>query len=454
MILRLQAELQMRSTLSKIAPRVNLPSGLRWNEESALVEIEIPALPEQAARLLVRGGFQQDPENKYSWAPVKKAERGSLQILVIATAEEWEQLEKAISKLPRSKPLKPLTQMHLEWPLGHPAFHSLKAGDFPLGDIILRLLPEDDQIVLLAPIDVKGVEDLKNSGYALQPIDDWQEEIWWEQLEMGRLLKPEMLMQENDPQGAPFLALHGMQNSLAHPVFMRPFLPPLEGVDHNEMRRIIQDTIESSTELQLAWDMEESSESDATFHQEYLGFNRDDLDLLLRAHIAISENLSDPYFEIADLEEDEEDDWLSHVFSLMVTASVCGSRFARAELARSGYDTSLDNRLGDRDCMDLASGILHFTDALYDAVGDDRAAHIWSLDRRTSRIAEQILDDTLLDAMPAGVDPELVVYDLYLSFDLGVRYQMARVAPLLLVPHGYHAELESEDAADSEDKLG
>jgi len=447
----LHADIKTPVQVDIAVPRIKLPNGTRWHEEPTMIEIALPVLPEQAARFLSKTGFKRSETSSYLWEFEHENSAVQLTATVVASSEEWDDFEKSLSKTPRGKTPKPILTMHLDWPFNHPAFQSMKAGEFQMGDAVLRVLPENDQLIISVPVDRNMIEEIKDIGYAIHPLDDWQEEVWWDQLTIARLLKPEVLIAETKFV-SPYLTLHGMQNSLAHPIFMRPFLPALPQVDHGEMSRIIRETINNSAELELAWDSEEAEGMEAAFQQEYLGFDHDDLDLLLRVPVSLTENLALENFG-DDIDEDQ-DEWLSQVFSLLVISSICGSRVARAELARRGYDTSLDKRLGERDCMDLATGVLHFADALYDAIGDTRAAHLWSLERRAAMQAEIILDEMIMDNMPDGIDEDICICDVFLSFDLGVRYQMARVAPELLQeydiekPHGGEANDDPGDASN------
>ena len=442
----IQADITRQVDGAPNAPKIKLPDRVRWSEGPTSLEITLQAEPAQVARFLYRAGFYRSDLNPCLWESIQEDPDTELTVTVVASEDDWDHFNQALDKIPRSKTIKPMTTMHVEWPFGHPAFSALKAGDFILGDTLVRVLPEDDRILLSTPFGLESVENIKKIGYALHPLDEWQEEIWWDDMIMGRLLKPEILLNDS-PFVSPWLTLYGMQNSLAHPTFMRPFLPPLENIDEKELARIITDTVNSSDDLQLAWEEEEEEEMEATFQREYMGFDPDDLDLLLRVPMAMTENLGAELF--GDDLDDDEDEWMSQVFSLLTIAGVAGSRMARAELARKGYDVGLENRLGDQDCMDLANGVLQFADAISDAVGDGRAAHIWSLERRGARLGETILEDLLLENMPQGVDIELAACDLYLSFDLGVRYQMARVAPELLQVVEPPNELDPEQDPES-----
>jgi hypothetical protein len=426
------------------APAISLPCGARWQETSTSWTLTVAAEPTQVARLVRLGGLAADPDRPYRFLPKTLPERGELIVTVAGSAEEWHLFETEAKRRTRrnAELYQNLEQMYLEWPLPHPSLASLKPGEFDLGDCIVRLLPDSCSLEIVAPIDAAVVEAMNASGFTLHPISDWKEQVVWDDTGMGILLKPEQAdIDENGPtppflmlHGLENLMLHGLENSLGHPVLMRPFPATLEGVDEEQMVRLIRSTHEMGEELGRSVAVEgveadlDSAEMEMTFQVEYAGIDPDDMPIILHLLYGLAEGQAEQAYG----DEDPPEEWATSVVSALIASLLSGSRAMRAELAHRGWDASLERRLGERDTMALVYGVMYTADALRRAVGDARSGRVWSLPMPAALTAERVLQECA--AAAALQKTRDVLADIFLCFDLGARYQLARVAPDVLTP--------------------
>lgn len=431
MIVLLEATLSGMGSPPPSAPALQLADELAWSEDPLRWQLKLPATPEQVAQMIRRHSLPQDPEHPYVFA--SRHENAEIRLTVACQAGEWEELEAELRKegKPRTSQV-PSNLLKLEWPFLHPALSQLSKGTVKLGPAWLQCSPSESRMVMYLPADDELLETLRLAGYVLQPSSDWQEDVMWGEVIMGRIFKPEREGRHTPEGPAPFLMLHGLASSLGNPLLMRPFAAPLEISDIDEMMRIVEQSCQEPAELEI--DDEDISDLDRTFRKEYAGFSADDLEMLMRTAIGFTEGIATDTCELYDIEELEEE-WMRSVFRTLVTAIISGSRVARAELARAGHDTSLDRGLGEEKLSALINGQLTFADATRRAIRDDRAWRCWSLGWGAAQTIEGLLAELLADELPEEPAPEGVLGDLLVCFDLGVRYQMARVAPeLLAVP--------------------
>ena len=428
MIILLEASMKGMGAPPPSAPALQMPGGVSWSEDPLRWQLSLPAEPTQVAAMIRRHKLQADIEHPYLWS--SQEGNAELRLTVASQDSEWKLLQKALQdqEKVRNSPLGH-DQLRLEWPFLHPALSQLKKGNMRIGPAWLECSPADSRMVMYLPADSQTIDSLRESGYLLQPSNEWQEDIMWGEVIMGRLLKPSSETEPGPEGSAPFLILHGLESSLVNRSLMRPFAAPLEIAEREEMLRIIKESCQEQADLLPPED--ETDSMDRTFRQEYSGFAIDDLELLLRTAIGFTEGIATDCCEDHDLESLSEE-WMRQVFQVMVASLIAGSRVARAELARAGYQTALEQELGESNLSDLINGQLSFADAMRRAVRDNRAWRCWSLQWGDAQAAELILEELLEQELPQDPAPEAVLGDILVCFDLGVRYQMARVAPLLL----------------------
>lgn len=434
------------------APAVTLPCATRWNEDATSWTLTLEASAEQAAQLVRLAGFVADEVHPYRFAPRREVERGQLSLTIAASGEEWQLFGEELQRRGRrrGRSLEGFRRMHLEWPLLHPALASLKPGQFELGENIVKILPDTQRLEVLAPVDMDTINAMTVSGYTLHPMDDWKERVVWEDSAMGLLLKPEQLDVDEDAPTPPFLMLHGLENSLAHPVLMRPFPATLATLDLRDMERLIAETHRDSDSMEVVGSDDvhsgfDSEDLQAISQIEYAGIDPEDMPIFLNVVFGLTEGLAESAFD----DDDPSDDWIGAVTTTLIASLLSGSRLMRAELAHRGCDTALEKRLGERETMTLAYGAMYSADALRRAVGDPRAGRVWSLPLRAALRAEQVLQECVSATLDSdNIPTEELLGDMFLCLDLGVRYQLARVAPDVL--SGPVMTADTEDAAHQE----
>ena len=428
MILMIEAVMRGMGAPPPSAPALSLKQSVSWSEDPLRWQLSLPATPEEAAQMIRRHQLEINPEHPYLWNKVDGS--SEIRLTVACEGAEWDQLQEYLSEDGRLRGASaPQDRLQLEWPFLHPALSNLKKGTVKLGEIYLHTSPTDNRMVMYLPADQELLDTLRENGYLLQPVNEWQEDVMWGEVVMGRILKPRLEGTETPEGPAPFLMLHGLSSALGNREMMRPFSAPLEITDAEELERIIR---ESASNIQdIAPDEEEMDDLERTFRQEYAGLAPDDLELLLRTVIGFTEGIATDTCEAYELNELPEE-WMRQTFQVLVTAMITGSRVARAELARAGFETDLSHELGENLLSDLINGQLTFADAMRRAIRDDRSWRCWSLPWGAAQIAEGLLPELLSEELPDDPPPDAILGDLITCFDLGVRYQMARVAPRLL----------------------
>jgi len=430
------------------APAISLPAAVRWQENSTSWTFISDITPAQAARLVRLGGFQADPDLPYRFWPAKPPARGQLTLTLSAGLAEWQTFQQEMEQRPRRRrDTYTITQaMHLEWPLLHPALSCVRLGEFEVGQSLLRFMPDTGRMEVVAPVNSDVISAMTNSGYQLHPVDDWKEQVTWNDAVMGLLLKPEQLHTAEGEETPPFLLLHGLEHSLGHPLLMRPFLSTLPAMDISELERIIGQTAQMEDHEPVEPDGIEDPDTAQmlaqTYQEEWSGIDQQDMPILLHMLFALAEGVAEV---IADSDEPDEET-VGEAATTLLVGLLCGSRVMRAELAHRGYETTLgERRLGERETMALAYGGMYTAEALGRAVGDMRAARVWSLPLTAAMSAERQLLTHLSASEQAGHVAEEIIGDIFLCFDLGVRYQLARVAPHILADEA--DEISGDDHA-------
>ena len=434
------------------APALEMADGLSWHEDALRWQLQIPAEPEQAAQMIGHHRLQVDPNHPYRWVSSSENSDSQLRLTVSCSGEEWPKLQKSLSEpFKKSRRKAPVNDLCLEWPFLHPALKELRPGTVTLGNAVLSSFPEDNKMVMHIPASLKTLDTLRNSSYILQPANEWQEDILWGDVIMGKLIKNHDA-KRNTPEGPPpFLVLHGLSNSLGNQLMMRPFAAPLPITDLAELRRIILETCQREEEGDGERNQLGENEMEYAFRQEYGGFAGDDMELLMRCSVGLTEGTANEVCEVEDLGE-LSDEWMRTLFNILVTAIICGSRVARAELARSGYNTDLSHcSLNEMELQELINGQLSFADSMRRAIRDERSSRVWSLPSGACQTAEILLGELLIPELPNDPTPEAMLGDILLCFDLGVRYQMARVAPELLEVAEAEWEIELEMEMEMDD---
>lgn len=409
-----------------VAPVALRTSGVRWSESTAGWDLVIDCEPEQAARMVRQAGFKQDPERKYLF---HTPDHGSLKLTVSCSPEEWKELDVLLQRRSRrvTDRFELLSSMHVEWPLLHPELSRLKPGQFEMGECVLRILPHTTRLEIVCRVDTEQVHEMTQQGYSLHPTSDWKEQIIWHDSVMGILLKPEQL-DEGEEETPPFLLLHGLENSLAHPVLMRPFPATPQSCNLEELRRIALDTFEQMRDPDGDSYGVEDGEWNSIYQVEFVGVVQEDMEVLFTLVMGLTDKL---------LEQVGEEDGLDHpgeLAEMLTNSLIAGSRVMRAELGRQGYDPSLEHKLGERDTIALAHGVIYTNDALRRACGDSRSTRVWSLPLQAAIQAECLLLNLHEEALrDYPLSAEEIAGDLLLCFDLGLRYQLARMAPELMM---------------------
>jgi len=445
MIVLLEANLSGMGSPPPSAPALDLGDGISWSEDPLRWQLQLPASPEQAAQMIRRHQLPQNTEHPYVFS--LRQDNTEIKLTVACQPDEWKILQEELAKKSRLRSASvPAGLLKLEWPFLHPALSHLQRGTVKLGPAWLQCSPEESRMIMYLPADDQLLNTLRQSGYVLQPSSDALEDVMWGEVIMGRIFKPDQESRETPEGPAPFLMLHGLASSLGNPTLMQPFAAPLVISDSEELERIIRQSCSQPAEIGL--DQEELSDLDLTFRQEYAGLAVDDLELLLRTMVGFTEGLATDVCQINDI-EDLSEEWMSYTFQALLCSLTAGSRVARAELARDGYETSLEIELGEQNLSDLINGQLTFADSMRRAIGDDRSWRVWSLPWGDAQIAEGVLAEILLNELP-DPEPDCILGDLVVCFDLGVRYQMARVARHLLDWEDRDQDDDAQDAGSSE----
>lgn len=422
------------------APALSTQGGISWSEDPLRWQLSLPASPDEAAQMIRRHQLEIDPEHPYLWS---KAEGNTeIRLTVACEGAEWDQLQESLLDSSRLKGASvPQGELQIEWPFLHPALSQLKKGTVKLGDVYLHCSPSESRMLMYAPANQELLDTLRENGYLLQPVNEWQEDIMWGEVVMGRILKPRLEGTETPEGPAPFLMLHGLSSSLGNKELMRPFAAPLEVTDADELERIIR---ESASNIQdITPDEEEIDDLERTFRQEYAGFSAEDVELILRTAVGYTEGVAADTCADYDLSELPEE-WMRQTFQVLVTSIITGSRVARAELSRAGFETDLTRELGGNGLTDLINGQLTFVDSMRRAIRDDRSYRCWSLPWGSAQMAEGLLCELLVEELPEDPMPQGVLGDILACFDLGVRYQQARVNPGLLEVEEPSWELEED----------
>jgi hypothetical protein len=262
--------------------------------------------------------------------------------------------------------------------------------------------------------------------------------IWIEDTPVGRIWK-----QYDDE--SPFQTLDGMTHTSAHPYLFHPVWPalPMNNVD---IPAAITDIFEVA-----GWE-----DLEAEFRPDYLGISETDIPLLLAGVAHALEELCEEEYqdELAELWDDEssvEADTNEHpseidnIQHILASSLFAGTRLSRINFAKGGVDTSLQHALGERPTITLIEAGIGAREAFRRVSRDDRFAGVRSCELVVNRIVEGLLEQAILSVEWERIDPMAVWSWSCWAFDLGVRYQMARL--------GHDALLEWANLRHLEDDL-
>lgn len=291
--------------------------------------------------------------------------------------------------------------------------------ELDLGGVGLLVQSACGWISLRCAVGVDDVAVALAGGYALTPVDERSEELSFELAHVGTL------HHVADRATGPFQVLAGLERSLAHPSFYAPFGAPLPVGDEDELLRIVADSLDPDDTLT---DLADELGDGILSH--YMGLDQEAMGLLARVSITLASLAADR----CELDGDEYDTFTEWAGSALLTCLVAGSRAARAELVRDGESGDLDCWMDQSELEHLALGHSMFCRALEEACGDERAGRVWSLPLPCAMQVEQRLLEFLRRSgadLRVGPAPALLAF-MCASFDLGVRFQIARLAPSLL----------------------
>jgi hypothetical protein len=244
--------------------------------------------------------------------------------------------------------------------------------------------------------------------------------IWIEDTPVGRIWK-----QYDDE--SPFQTLDGLTHTSAHPYLFHPVWPAL-AMNNVDVVALITEIFEVA-----GWD-----ELEAEYRPDYLGISEPDIPLLLAgvAH-ALEEICAEEYpDEVAELWDDESSveagenahpSEIDNVQHALASSLFAGARISRINFAKAGIDTSLHNALGERPTITLIEAGIGAREAFWRVTRDDRFAGVRSCELAVNRAVERLLEAAIDGMEWERIDPTSVWAWSCWAFDLGVRYQMARL---------------------------
>lgn len=284
-----------------------------------------------------------------------------------------------------------------------------------LGDCALTIDPDAGWLAARVPVDAAEVRSITEQGASLMPVDDTCEEITLNELHVGTLFHV-----EEDELTTPWHVLAGLDQSLAHPDFYRPFGLTLEVADGAAFLDLVRDSLDGGG-ADLADLAEQHGEH---ILAEYMGLSERAAEQLGRTALTLASVAADRLTSAGHVLPDDYEEWGTGV---VLTCLVAGSRSARAELVRAGARSEMSEGpdTTELEHLTLATWLLHH--ALHDAAGDERAVRVWSLPLALAVETESLLLTALRDLGESPHTPVMtsMFASMCTAFDLGVRYQVA-----------------------------
>jgi hypothetical protein len=265
---------------------------------------------------------------------------------------------------------------------------------------------------------------LDRAGLEIRPMGADRDIVLVEDNVIGKIWK-------NRDDHSPYSQLDGLINTTSHPYLYHPVWPEIENVSNEMAEHLLKDTVQVES-----WeDLEED------FRPDLLGISAEDLPALLVgvAHAVEGVCSQEMGQELQEMWADDETGVdvaesfsppsdVEHAQHLIAASLFAGSRTARATFAKAGKDTSLEYSLGETASRQFIEGSILAHHSWLE-IGGDRFSRVFSLSPTTALKIEQTLMGWAHSREWECLDYEHLWGWMCWSFDVGIRYQLARLIP-------------------------
>jgi hypothetical protein len=295
-------------------------------------------------------------------------------------------------------------------------------GSWQLGNSLMTC--RAGVVALDVPVVRSDLVGLLSGGVRGYPERSGVEVLFAEGAMLARLITPKL------PQH-PLEALAAHENAYYAAGLVRAFPPALEIANPARVSELVSETLDGDLSL-LKEAEEESSAMGELVRLEYSGLDRQAETLLTRHMQHIAMLLGARGGHMAGQQDASR--WLTDAEAVAMHGLLVGSRLARTELALRGIDTSLDIRLAPVAAAHVPVGVILPRMYLLESTGDARGQRIWSLPTNISLQIEYVMSSAINDSFCDEYDSvEMLQALCFCAVDLGVRWQLARCAPELLL---------------------
>lgn len=323
---------------------------------------------------------------------------------------------------PDDRPHPPILDSQLKLKVGPLPAAGLPDGTWPLGNT--QLSCRKGRLQLEVPVVREDLVALLAGGVRGFPERSGVEVLFAGGAMLGRLVTP------RPPQHA-LEALAAHESALYASGLVRAFPPALPIDNPERVRELVLETLNGDLSL-LEEARAESDEMAEMVRLEYCGLDHR-AERLLMGHLQQAAVMFGERGGHMDTTADGAQ-WMRDAQLTAMHGLLVGSRLARTELALGGVDTSLEVSMPAVGGEHVPVGVVLPRMYLLEVTGDMRAQRIWSLPMEVARDVEMVMSLAIRQRFEEQYSSlEALQAVCFCGVDLGVRWQLARCAPQLLL---------------------